>query len=121
MKEIKKELMTEILEVVGKDTSGQFTSPKPGEVTIKDMRVMPERNQPDGTKINAWVRVDFEPAGSCSLRSLLISPEITWTSDQQEQRINKLASAKLEWQFIEPRMSKANNPYKVAHVKPITL
>lgn len=121
MKKLDETQMQAILKVVGTDTAGQFTSPKAGEVTVENMTIVPERDMPDGTKINSWVRVDFKPAGSCSLRSLLISPDITWTSDKQDARINALAGAKLEWQFIEPRTSKAGNPYKVAHVKPITL
>ena len=126
MEKLTQDEMKKILEVVGEETSGSFTQPKAGAVEIKKLTVIGARDQTDKdgnvTHINAWVRVDFKQGGSCSLRSLLISPNITWTSDKQADRIEALRAAKnLEWQFIEPRTSKAGNPYKVAHVKDITL
>ena len=122
MEKLEGKELEDVLAVVGRETSGSFTQPTAGPVKVKKLTVIPERDQADGTHINAWVRVDFETGGSCSLRSLLISPNIKWKSDKQEDRINALiTSDALEWQFIEPRVSKAGNPYKVAHVKDITL
>ena len=128
--EIKKlnDKMSEIIEAIGgNEVSNGMQAPKPGDIKVKDMVVMPARDQEntDGSKthINSWVRVDFEEGGSLSLRSLLISPDITWDNKgTQDLRIKALATAdKLTFTHSESKTSKAGNPYKVAHVLPITL
>ena len=132
MKKLNKNEMESIIAVIGNEVSNGFTSPKYGLLGIKAMEPVPARDQQnsDGTvtHINAWVRVDFEdeagaPAGSASLRSVLISPDITWKPewDNQEKRINALAEAKLTFTHMESKTSKSGNPYKVCHFAPISL
>jgi hypothetical protein len=128
--EIKKlnDKMESIIEAIGgNEVSNGMSAPKAGNIKVKDMVVMPARDQQnaDGsvTHINSWVRVDFEEGGSLSLRSLLISPDITWDNKgTQDLRIKALAASdKLTFTHSESKTSKAGNPYKVAHVMPITL
>jgi len=115
-----------IIGVVGNEVSSSFKAPSTGNVTVKDMSVVEGRDQQnaDGTTthIREWVRVDFNEGGSLSLRSLLISPDITWNNKPtQTDRVKALATAKLFYTHSESKTSKAGNPYKVAHVTPITL
>lgn len=119
--------MESIINIIGNEVSNGMTAPKAGPVVVKDLVPVPERDQSnaDGsvTHINAWVRVDFEGGGSLSLRSLLISPDITWENKpKQDERIKALATTdKLSFTYSESKTSKTGNPYKVAHVIPITL
>ena len=127
IKNLEKKIDAIVEAIGGNEVSNGMAAPKPGEVKVKDMTVVPARDQEnaDGsiTHINSWVRVDFEQGGSLSLRSLLISPDITWDNKgTQDLRIKALATAdKLVFTHSESKTSKAGNPYKVAHVMPITL
>lgn len=128
MKNLTKEELNSIIAIIGNEVSNGFTAPKAGEVTIKSMTPIGERDQTDAkgvvTHINAWVRVDFNEGGSASLRSILISPDITWKEENnsQEKRIQALTGAKLTFTYMEKRESKnTGNPYKVAHFVPQTL
>ena len=119
--------MNEIIGIIGNEVSNGMQAPKAGPVEVKNLVPVPARDQvnADGsqTHINAWVRVDFKDGGSLSLRSLLISPDITWDNKPtQTERIKALATTdKLSFTYSESKTSKTGNPYKVAHVIPVTL
>lgn len=127
MKNLSKEELNSIIEIIGNEVSNGFTAPKAGVVTIKSMTPVGARDQTDAkgvtTHINPWVRVDFNEGGSASLRSILISPDITWNDKPtQSDRVQALTGAKLTFTYMESRESKnTGNPYKVAHFVPQTL
>lgn len=130
MKNLTKEQMKSIIETIGgNEVSNGFAPLQRGVIKLENLTVVPPRDLPDGGHINAWVRADFVtkdnvPAGSASLRSILISPDITWKDENnsQEKRINALTSAELTFTNMEAKVAKTSKlPYKVAHFLPVTL
>lgn len=127
MKKLNKEQLDSILEIVGNEVSTGFTSPKSGTVTVKAMTPVGAQDRTDAqgnlVHINPWVRVDFNEGGSASLRSILISPDITWDNKPtQGDRVQALAEASLTFTYMESKVAKTSgNPYKVAHFVPQTL
>lgn len=129
-----KQIEVIVAAIGGNEVRNAFTALQAGEVKLDNLTVIEASDQTnaDGTvtHINEWVRADFvrvtdnQPAGSASLRSILISPDIKWDNkNTQTDRIKALVGAdKLTFTYMEARTSKSTgNPYKVAHFVPQTL
>lgn len=129
-----KDIKVIVAAIGGDEVRNAFTALQAGEVKLDNLTVVPASDQPNGeggtTHINEWVRADFvratdnQPAGSASLRSILISPDIKWDNkNTQTDRIKALIGAeKMTFTYMEARTSKSTgNPYKVAHFVPQTL
>ena len=101
------EVVHEVQELVG--------NPEAGELTVENIEKDSFADTAGAT--HEWVRVTFDKPGVLSLAGILRSPDLSWESKTQKDRIRDLAmDGKLFFTYSETCESKrTKQPYKRLH------